>query len=159
MDDASLESIVVGAKYQYVRNEKIGAETPAYRHPMPPPRPLPELDELSRESDPAPIYRKAMAGVAAQKRLIDANAIKYTLESSSGGWGGEPEFIATKEEIDKIPTVDAVEVVRCRFCKKWNRETGACSEFTSHRLPTGGRIVFLTREADFCSFGERRDSE
>lgn len=92
-------------------------------------------------------------------RLIDANAIKFTLQSEPGGWGGEPQYIATKEDIAKMPTVDAVEVVRCKDCKKWNKQTGACAEFTSHRLPTGGRIAFMTREVDFCSHGERRDAE
>lgn len=94
-----------------------------------------------------------------EQRLIDANAISYTLESGPGGWGGEPQYIATKEEIARMPTVDAVEVVRCKNCKKWNEKTGVCEEFTSHRLPSGGRVAFITRENDFCSYGERRDSE
>lgn len=46
----------------------------------------------------------------ATKRLIDANKIKYRT-ISYGGWG-MPEEVADKYDIDKMPTVDAVEVVR-----------------------------------------------
>lgn len=95
-----------------MRNKKTGAEIPEYRHPMPPPRPLPELDELSRESDSAPIYRKAIAGIATLKCLIDANAIKYHKTTECHGHGlFFTEQIAYKEEIEQIPAVDAVEVV------------------------------------------------
>ena len=48
-----------------------------------------------------------------EKRLIDANAIKYRT-ISHGGWG-QPEEVADKYEIYKQPTVDAVEVVHGRW--------------------------------------------
>ena len=88
-----------------------------------------------------------------KKQLIDVNAIHYHK------WSFFTEEIAYKEEIEQIPVEDAEEVVRCRSCKKWNPDTGACAEFTSRRLPTGGRIVFIMRGSDFCSYGERRDTE
>lgn len=48
-----------------------------------------------------------------EKRLIDADAAKQALT----GWDDN----ATDEEIeftiDKLPTIDAVEVVRCRECR------------------------------------------
>lgn len=48
-------------------------------------------------------------------------------------------------------------VVRCKDCAKWDSSTHTCDEFTSNRLPQGGRIAFVTLENDFCSYGERED--
>ena len=44
-----------------------------------------------------------------EKRLINANDIKYT-EYRGGGGRDYPENIVTEDEIAKMPTVDAVEV-------------------------------------------------
>ena len=49
-------------------------------------------------------------------------------------------------EIDNAPTVDAVEVVRCKDCKNWN--DGICK--------SGFGLAF-NGEDDFCSYGERRE--
>ena len=88
---------------------------------------------------------------ASEKRLIDVNDI-YSLFNQSG--------IARLHvaDIDTIPRVDAVEVVRCRECKHW-KPTGSkggksfsdmeyigCCEFTK----------YCRRESDFCSYGERK---
>ena len=51
--------------------------------------------------------------MATEKRLIDANAIKYST-ISHGGWG-QPEKIVHDYEINRMPTVDAVEVVHGRW--------------------------------------------
>lgn len=48
------------------------------------------------------------------------------------------------EDIDNAPTVDAVEVVRCKNCRKF--KTYAC------RMVASGYD-------DFCSYGERKDDE
>lgn len=49
-------------------------------------------------------------------RLIDADAIKYREESQCVGHGMNWTFIrVSKEEIDKMPTIDAVEVVHGRW--------------------------------------------
>ena len=58
-------------------------------------------------------------------------------------------------EIDPAPTVDAVEVVRCKNCKKWREnwiagiESGVCICGKPRR----------TKPHDFCSYGERKDKE
>ena len=76
--------------------------------------------------------------MATEKRLIDANAMREDwLEN------GENEYVydtnAVIDSIDAQPTVDAVEVVRCRNCR--------------HRH-TGGRCA--GRPMDFfCADGER----
>ena len=96
--------------------------------------------------------------MANEKRLIDANALTKLLEllARNEDYWKRNTILGVVRTIQTRPTVDAVEVVRCKDCKKWDPKTGACEEFTTHRFPEGGRVAFLTRETDFCSYGERR---
>lgn len=78
-------------------------------------------------------------------RLIDANAIQYTDLN-----GDHPEskvrvYVAFKENIDRMPTVDAVPVVRCKDCLH-NR---ACE------------IQYHAQAGDlfFCGAAERKDGD
>lgn len=59
-------------------------------------------------------------------RLIDADAIKYR-DQTNGGWGGVPEEVAYKYDIDKMPTEDAVPVVHGR----WLYDSGSGKYFCS----------------------------
>lgn len=58
------------------------------------------------------------------------------------------------EDIDNAPTVDAVEVVRCKDCKHY--DMGVCLKIYSdgnvHSAAWQSR-----RPDDFCSYGERKD--
>lgn len=90
-------------------------------------------------------------------RFIDADALEeskfhskedWTLvEVATWQWGWNDAIDAI---IDNAPTVDAVEVVRCKDCEfygedeKWCRRLGLCGAFN---------------ENDFCSHGERREDE
>lgn len=67
--------------------------------------------------------------MADKKRLIDANKIKYT-EYRGGGGREYPENVVTEDEIAKMPTVDAVEVVHGHWC--WEGRFRACSECGSY---------------------------
>ena len=55
------------------------------------------------------------------------------------------EFAITLEEIENFPAVDAVEVVFCKDCQY--RETTNCI------------TPDLVNDDDYCSYGERRESE
>ena len=108
--------------------------------------------------------------MASEKRLIDANALKAKLQEHHDffvdAWRGFSKMTyATKCRVDEIdnciaeivnaPTVDAVEVVRCKDCERWDRfmdTFGACN--------TGLCFIHNTRmgEDDFCSYGERKDN-
>ena len=91
-------------------------------------------------------------------RLIDANAIKYR-EYRGGGGREYPENIVTEYEIAKMPTVEAVEVVRCKDCKFCERD---------HTLDGGGDEYYYcwhvvmehgqARPNEFCCHGERKDN-
>lgn len=67
--------------------------------------------------------------MADKKRLIDANKIKYT-EYRGGGGREYPENVVTEDEIAKMPTVDAVEVVHGHWC--WEGRFRACSKCGSY---------------------------
>ena len=107
--------------------------------------------------------------MASEKRLIDANALKEKLQAHHdffvNAWGGFSNLPQNdKARVDEItscivdvvnaPTVDAVEVVRCRDCihrhyVDMGEEIGAI----------GGCRLFGTPMMtcnDFCSYGERR---
>lgn len=54
----------------------------------------------------------------------------------------------------EAPTVDAVEVVRCKDCIYWDSETGWCN---NHSAFDDNDMDWNTyNDDDFCSCGERR---
>jgi len=93
-----------------------------------------------------------------EMRLINANKIKYR-EYRGGGGREYPENIVTEEEIAQMPTVDAVEVVRCKDCKHWE-QYNACDGTKPHRCMNHDAIFYKrTNPNDFCSYGERKDND
>ena len=81
-------------------------------------------------------------------RLIDADAIQYTDLN-----GDHPEskvrvYVTFKENIDRMPTVDAVPVVRCKDCK--HHDGIRCFRWNS---------TIITGFDDFCSNGEQKDGD
>ena len=57
--------------------------------------------------------------MANEKRLIDAKAGKkvFSAIAQPAEYKGVIHMVVPISEIDKLPTVDAVELVRCRDCK------------------------------------------
>ena len=53
----------------------------------------------------------------------------------------------------EAPTVDAVEVVRCRDCKHCDPENYHCDH------PMGTVAPLRRKPDDFCSYGERKEGE
>ena len=47
--------------------------------------------------------------------------------------------------IEKQPTADVVEVVRCKDCTEWDKDEYECSHW------------YGFREDDYCSYGARKD--
>ena len=54
--------------------------------------------------------------MANEKRLIDANALKAHINGVSTHWLNDWSTLGVLVAVDKQPTVDAVEVVRCVNC-------------------------------------------
>lgn len=88
---------------------------------------------------------------ANEKRLIDANALtKYTVEFLDSKCEQIKVDIAFWSDIENAPTVDAVEVVRCKDCKRYS-QSGLCNLYLS--------VSHEMKPDDFCSYGERREGE
>ena len=89
-----------------------------------------------------------------EKRLIDANA--FLKDILTGGIG---KTIIEYSESDigymirKRPTVDAVEVVRCRECKHLEKDDGL--KYGRMCLMLGSSL--LCHDDDFCKYGERKE--
>ena len=61
-----------------------------------------------------------------------------------------------KAMLETQPAVDAVPVVRCRDCKYW----WSVNELCTHKRHVNGNVCCHECNAeDYCSDGERRDSE
>ena len=86
-------------------------------------------------------------------RLIDADALGVGRCSRNllpadycAGWNGMVRLL------EKAPTVDAVEVVRCRDCKHYKPDEYECGCDFAGGLP-------YVKADDFCSYGERKEEE
>lgn len=92
--------------------------------------------------------------VAKEKRLIDANAllISETFTVSEGACKEcENEY---RWAIQEAPTVDAVEVVRCKDCKHY---VDGPYDNGDMMCDCWGEWIF-PNDDDFCSCGERKDN-
>ena len=92
--------------------------------------------------------------MANEKRLIDANAL------AKNGWhlvktGESNQFLASMSLAD-VPTVDAVEVVRCKDCKCWIHMEDEFGDCTNRRFHLDGNADPTMKADDFCSCGERK---
>ena len=93
-----------------------------------------------------------------EKRLIDANAMREEwLEN------GENEYVydtnAVLDSIDAQPTVDAVEVVRCKDCKHYELHYYVGCNKMENGCSNNKGIWTQTQPEDFCSYGERKDKD
>lgn len=77
-------------------------------------------------------------------RLIDADELNLLL-------GISDRDIYAKYMLDRMPTIDAVSVVRCRECKHCDPENYHCDH------PMGTAAPLRRKPDDFCSYGERKD--
>ena len=91
-------------------------------------------------------------------RLIDADELKAVYIPSEIE-GFEKMMVPVEvvlQNIDDMPTVDAVPVVRCKHCKHY--------EYPENRVPEE-RVWWCycwnegTGKDDYCSYGERKDGD
>ena len=76
------------------------------------------------------------------KRLIDAEAFLEKMKRTS-------RYFDVVFDVEEMPTVDAVEVVRCCECKWWHEDddVGYCDN------PDG--LDNYAKPEDFCSYGKK----
>ena len=68
-------------------------------------------------------------------------------------------YTGIKAMLESLPAVDAAPVVRCRDCKKWNREwTPAYSKTGPEEYHMCYEVQGPTSADWFCADGERRDA-
>ena len=100
----------------------------------------------------------------AEPRLIDANALDKRFDKrikwlrldmhdqySLGLYHGA---VTDKDLINEMPTVDAVEVIRCKDCRYYEIHKPKVLE----NCERNGYIIPMKPD-DFCSYGERKDSD
>ena len=88
--------------------------------------------------------------LSTEKRLIDADALLEKMKRTS-------RYFDVLFDVEEMPTVDAVEVVRCRECKHHYWEQEPCHGKSVHycKLPHM-RDVEVFKEF-FCYYGERKE--
>lgn len=94
--------------------------------------------------------------MANEKRLIDADKLMKAIKSFR--WFGVPNTLQLMFDYLKIiirdqPTVDAVEVVRCKDCKYCCLDLSGRENHLCMRKEVG--FVVRRKADDFCSYGER----
>lgn len=89
-------------------------------------------------------------------RLIDADEVDYENISCS-----QSQLHWLHRIIEMQPTVDAVEVVRCRDCKWYMPGDLFTDIMFCHRLKkdNGKPAKYNYCADDFCSYGERKDGD
>ena len=104
------------------------------------------------------------------RRLIEADALKDTIHMHHYVLRDRFNFldhgmftIGIDYAIDEQPTIDAVEVVRCKDCKNYHlyqynntpRGDGYCS---IARITNDGELYINVSDEHYCSYGEAKES-
>ena len=87
------------------------------------------------------------------KKYIDANALIEKAKHEADGMAyidSETFSVVVEWLVDKMPTVDAVKVVRCKDC-----DSAECSGVMIYCTTHGSYM----RDNDFCSYGKRKDGD
>ena len=97
--------------------------------------------------------------MATEKRLIDAIALiskARRMETTDNNGIPVDTYAVSVLAIEDAPTVDAVEVVRCKDCKHRKKWT-TTGQFCCFHETSGMAVGVDLRDDDFCSYGERKD--
>ena len=89
-------------------------------------------------------------------RLIDADALEDVLVNHGFCYCNESDysdgvasgFLLARDDVKNAPTIDAVEVVRCKDCKHYDG---------SYSYPICCRWEETIKPDDYCSYGEKME--
>lgn len=87
-------------------------------------------------------------------RLIDADKLIEDLVKNRNFY---PALVASA--IKNTPTVDAVEVVRCKDCRRWTPDGSYGLDLDGTKRLYGECYItkYIYREDNFCCFGARKE--
>ncbi len=105
--------------------------------------------------------------MANEKRLIDGNVCLHDMckrcNIENEACPCEPPDCFIYNVIQNAPTVDAVEVVRCKDCRNcmlWRKPTEkVIGECFIRKMNSEDEQFCMVGADDFCSYGERRTDE
>lgn len=86
-------------------------------------------------------------------RLIDADALKR--RAITVRFFGKDIMMVPTAEIDDAPTIDAVEVVRCKECRYFKKIVERSDSGLCYR----DLVASAWKENGYCSRGERREDD
>lgn len=92
-----------------------------------------------------------------EQRLIKANKLRkdfLDLPDCYNGFSGTYDKALIIDVVDEQPTVDAVEVVRCKDCKWW--KTNYMWDGSKRKVCVIEAYEPVRNEGDYCSRGERK---
>ena len=104
--------------------------------------------------------------MASEERLISADAFIEDIKTEAvnlllDGFKGTPQptdhLFAIIDRINEQPTVDAVEVVRCKDCKHYDNSEGIQWCHLNSKFAQWGTDWHSFPEDGFCSYGERKE--
>lgn len=87
-------------------------------------------------------------------RLIDADAMIADLLTVDPHFEAMVHWCCTV--VDAQPTVDAVEVVRCKDCKNYKKSEVSDRMMCWRKDVDGQPVCYDFNPNDFCSYGKRR---
>jgi hypothetical protein len=103
--------------------------------------------------------------MANEKRLISADMAKEMIANHANEFS---DVLNRREKalligggtscIDKCPTVDAVEVVRCKDCKHYKPQSKSAHWQSTTHYCCRCAVVKVNPD-DFCSYGERKEEK
>lgn len=83
-------------------------------------------------------------------RLIDADKLPHTVARFEYGQATD---VVLKRDVDSAPTIDVVEVVRCRDCK--NADRFKCADGITRALCDQVNLSGVMDLDFYCAYGER----
>ena len=98
----------------------------------------------------------------ADRRLIDAYDLAETIENMRITVAGKPARwddakVSVLREISQAPDVDAVEVVRCKDCQRWDKSKKIINSCACSYWSPSTKECRFTLPDDFCSKGIKKE--